>query len=441
MAKITFIGAGSLTFTRNLARDILTFPLLQDSTLTLMDINKERLGFAQRAVKSIIKKGKYPARVEATLDRKKALEGADVVLCTILAGETGLWRYDIEIPKKYGVDINIGDTRGPAGIFRALRTIPMMLDICRDMERYCPDAFLLNYTNPMAMLCRAMQRNSNIRLTGLCHSVQVTAEMIARWICESLDEITYVCAGINHQSWYIQFEKNGKDAYPLIRQALKKKKIYNEEIVRNEMFLALDYYVTESSGHNSEYNWWFRKRPDLIEKYCTYGTGWNPGEYAYILKEYLKTEKTWKKDVKKWFDEGAPMSLERGHEYAAYIINALQGGEPFEFNGNVPNTGIIGNLPEGACVEVPVIANKRGFNPIHVGSLPAQCAALNNVSVAVEEMAVEAALTGDAKLLYQAIAYDPLTAAVLSLSEIKKMVKQMLRKNRQYIPQFKNIDI
>jgi alpha-galactosidase len=207
------------------------------------------------------------------------------------------------------------------------------------------------------------------------------------------------------------------------------------------MFLALDYYVTESSGHNSEYNWWFRKRPDLIKKYCTDGTGWNPGEYAYILKEYLKTEKTWKKDVKKWFDEGAPMPLEKGHEYAAYIINALQGGEPFEFNGNVPNTGIISDLPEDVCVEVPVIANKRGFNPIHVGTLPAQCAALNNITIAVEEMAVEAALTGNAKLLYQAIAYDPLTAAVLSLAEIKKMVKQMLRKNRKYLPQFKNINI
>ncbi|NOZ64225.1 MAG: alpha-galactosidase [Caldiserica bacterium] len=441
MARITFIGAGSLIFTRNLVRDILTFPLLKDSTLVLMDIDKERLEFARRAVQAIIDKGNYPARVETTLDRKEALKGADVVLCTILSGGVQVWRHDIEIPKKYGVDINVGDTRGPGGIFRALRTIPVMLSICRDMERYCPEAFLLNYTNPMAMLCRAMQRESHIRVTGLCHSVQGTAEMLAKWIDTPMEQITYLCAGINHQAWYIEYKKNGQDAYPLIRQALKREEIYREEIVRNEMFLHLGYYVTESSGHNSEYNWWFRKRPDLIEKYCLHGTGWNPGEHAYILKEYLKAEKTWKQEVKKWFEEGAPISLERGHEYAAYIINALQGGEPFEFNGNVPNTGIITNLPDGVCVEVPVLANRRGFNPIHVGALPPQCAALNSINISVEEMAVEAALTGDPTLVFHAVAYDPLTAAVLSLAEIKKMVREMLQKNRDYLPQFKSISI
>ena len=434
MARIVFIGAGSLGFTRRLVRDILTFPLLRDSTLVLVDIDKERLDFARKAVQSIVQKGKYPARVEATLDRKTALKGADAVMCTILAGSVQVWRYDIEIPMKYGVNINIGDTRGPSGIFRALRTIPVMLDICRDMERYCPETILLNYTNPMAMLCRAMQRSSSIKFTGLCHSVQGTAEMLARWIKTHMEQITYVCAGINHQAWYIEFKKNGKDAYPLLRKALKNKKIYQEEIVRNEMFLHLDYYVSESSGHNSEYNWWFRKRPDLIEKYCIHGTGWNQGE---LLKEYLKREKTWKQEVMKWFEEGAPMSLERGHEYAAYIINAVQGGEPFEFNGNVPNTGIITNLPQNVCVEVPVVANKRGFNSIHVGTLPPQCAALNNINIAVEEMAVEAALTGDPRLVFQAIAYDPLTASVLSLAEIKKMVSEMLKKNQDYLPQFK----
>ena len=221
------------------------------------------------------------------MDRAEALEGADAVLVTILAGGIDVWRHDIEIPKKYGVDINIGDTRGPSGIFRALRTIPVMLDIARDMERLCPDALLLNYTNPMAMLCRAMQREAPIQLTGLCHSVQGTAEMLASWIGAPMDEITYTCAGINHMAWYLKYEWNGKDAYPLIRKAITERpEVYNEEQVRNEMFLRLDYYVTESSGHNSEYNWWFRKRPDLIEKYCTHGTGWNPGEYAYILTLY-----------------------------------------------------------------------------------------------------------------------------------------------------------
>ncbi len=441
MARIAFIGAGSLGFTRGLVRDILTFPLLRDSTIVLMDIDRERLDFAHRAVKSIVERGKYPAVVEATLDRKKALKGAHAVLCTILSGDVHVWRHDIEIPKKYGVDTNVGDTRGPSGVFRALRTIPVMVDIVRDMEKLCPDAILLNYTNPMAMLCRAMQRTSFIKTSGLCHSVQGTAQMLANWIKAPMSDIGYVCAGINHMAWYLEFKKKGKDAYPLIRQAIQDKNIYNQEQVRNEMFLAFGHYVTESSGHNSEYNWWFRKRPDLIEKYCTHGTGWNPGKYAYILDEYLRDDKIWKKDMKKWFADGAPISLDRGEEYAAYIINAYMGGAPFEFNGNVRNTGLIVNLPEDACVEVPVIANKRGFNAMHVGALPPQCAALNNVAVAVEEMAVEAALTGDPTLVYQAICSDPLTAAVLSLAEIRKMVAEMLKKNRTYLPTFKHIEI
>ncbi len=206
MTKITFIGAGSLVFTRNLVRDILTFPLMRDATLTLMDIDSERLEFAQASVQRIVDLGKYPAKVEATLDREEALRGADFVLVTILADGGDVWRHDLEIPKKYGVDTNIGDTRGPSGIFRGLRTIPPMLRIARDMERLCPDATMLNYTNPMVLLCRAMQRETNVKLTGLCHSVQGTAEMLAGWIGAPMDEITYTCAGINHMAWYLKYE-------------------------------------------------------------------------------------------------------------------------------------------------------------------------------------------------------------------------------------------
>jgi alpha-galactosidase len=442
MIKIAFIGAGSLGFTRSLVRDVLTFPLLQDATLSLMDIDPERLEFAQKSVQRIIDMGRYPARVTATLDRVEAIRDADVVLVTILSGSTEVWRYDIEIPKQYGVDINIGDTRGPSGIFRALRTIPVMLDIARDMERYCPQATLLNYTNPMAMLCRALQRSTSIRLTGLCHSVQGTAGMLADWIGAPYNEITYTCAGLNHMAWYLRFKQNGTDAYPLIRKAIiERPEIYNTEIVRNEMFLHLDYYVTESSGHNSEYNAWFRKRPDLIEKYCTHGTGWNPGEYAYILKEYQNAERTWKDEARKWFAAETPIKLERGSEYAAYIINALIGGEPFEFNGNVPNTGLVTNLPQDACVEVPVWASRKGFEPVHVGALPPQCAPLTNLTAQTEEMAVEGALTGDPRLIFQAITYDPLTSAVLSLAEVRQMVNQMFEKNKAYLPHFKHLTV
>lgn len=441
MAKITFIGAGSFVFTNNLVRDILTFPLLKDATLTLMDINAEKLEFAQKAVRRIVDLGNYSAKVEVTMDRVEALKGADAVLITILAGGTDVWQHDIIIPKKYGVDINIGDTRGPAGVFRALRTIPVILGIVKDMERYCPGAILLNYTNPMSMLCRAMQRESFIKLSGLCHSVQGTATMLADWISAPHNEITYTCAGINHLAWYIKYEWKGKDAYPLIHQAVEKPEIYNKEIVRNELFKHLGYYVTESSGHNSEYNWWFRKRPELIERYCTHGANWNPGEYAFILKEYQSREKTWKTEAQEWLDKETPISLERGNEYAAYIINAWMGGDIFQFNGNVPNTNLITNLPQDVCVEVPVFVDKAGFHPVHVGLLPPQCVALTHINVMVEEMAVEAALTGDPTMVFRAIAYDPLTAAVLSLAEIKDMVNEMLERNRDYLPQFKHLRV
>jgi len=288
----------------------------------------------------------------------------------------------------------------------------------------------------MAMNCRAIQRATKVRATGLCHSVQGTAEMLAGWIGAPMDEITYTCAGINHLAWYTKYEWKGEDAYPLLREAVTTRpEVYNQEQVRNEMFLAFDHYVTESSGHNSEYNAWFRKRPDLIEKYCTHGTGWNPGHHALGLQSASRDRRErWQTIIEEWFNQ--PFSLERGHEYAAYIINALRGGEPFEFNGNVRNTGLVTNLPQDACVEIPVFANKKGFNPVPVGALPPQCAALSGLQSMSEEMAVEAALTGDPRLVYQSICHDPLTGAVLSLAEIKNMVNDMFEQSRDYLPQF-----
>jgi len=439
MTKITFVGAGSLEFTSELARDILTFPSLQGATISLMDINAERLGYAEKGVSRLVQAMQAPARVEATLDRVEALTGADVVLTTILAGSTDVWRHDIEIPKKYGVDINVGDTRGPSGIFRFLRTINPMMDILRDMERYCPQAVLLNYTNPMAMLVSAIQKQSFINVTGLCHSVQGTAMMLANWIGAPFEEIDYLCAGINHQAWYLRFNWKGKDAYPLIHDAITgRPEIYQAEQVRNELYLALGYFVTESSGHNSEYNWWFRKRPDLIEKYCTHGTGWNPGEHAYILKEYQHNEATWQEQVRERLEQPIrDWELRRGHEYAAAIINALQGGEPFKFNGNVRNTFLVSNLPEGACVEVPVLVDRAGFHPLHVGALPPECVLLTQLSCGIEEMAIQASLAGDPTMVYRAICHDPLTAAVLSLAEIRQMTDELFEVHRDYLPQFK----
>ena len=437
MKKIAFIGAGSVIFTRNLVRDLMTFPSFQDATIALMDIDPEKLMYATKSVEKIIAAGGYPAKVISTLDRAEALEGADGVLSTICVGDLQVWRTDLEIPKKYGVDMNIGDTRGVSGIFRALRTLPQMMDICRDIERYCPNAVFLNYTNPMAILCRAMQSETNVQVTGLCHSVQKTAAMLAEWIEADMEDVTYTCAGINHQAFYLDYKWKGKDAYPLIREAVEEH--YQEEIVRNEIFRHMGYYITESSGHASEYVSWFRKRPDLIEKYCTYGTGWNPGKYFMALEDYEKNEATWRQDFLDWADN--PVNLERGNEYAAHIFNAVFGdGTLYEFNGNVRNFGLIDNLPEGCCVEVPVLASRKGLEPIHVGPLPAHLALMTGISAQIEELAVEGAIQGDPQKIYQACYFDPLCSAVLSLEEIRTMVREMFEVNRQYLPQFKHFD-
>ena len=436
--KIAFIGAGSFGFTRKLVRDLLSYPAFADATIALMDIDPERLDVIRRACERIVADGKYPAKVVATLDRREALEGAEGVVTTILHGSVDVWQHDILIPKKYGVDTNVGDTRGPSGIFRFLRTVNPILEIAADIGRYCPGAVYLNYTNPMAMLCRAVQgAHPDLVASGLCHSVQGTAAMLAGWIGAKPEEVSYTCAGINHQAFYLDYRWNGKDAYPLIRKAiLERPEIYNMEIVRNEMFLALGYYVTESSGHNSEYNAWFRKRPDLIEKYCKPGTGWNPGEYAYILNSYRNRQATWREEIDKWFKE--PLDLNRGQEYAASIFNAVFGdGEMFKFNGNVRNFGLVDNLPYGCCVEVPVLASRRGLEAIHVGALPPQCALLSGTNAQIEEMAVAASAAGDREMVYQAICYDPLTAAVCSLREIRAMVDEMFAANADYLPQFR----
>jgi len=437
MKKIAFIGAGSFGFTRKLVKDILSFPAFADAEIALMDIDPKRLDYIEKACKKIVEAGKYPAKVTATTNRAEALQGADGVLITILSGGVQIWRHDIEIPKKYGVDINVGDTRGPAGIFRYLRTVNDMLAIGHDIEKYCPNAIVLNYTNPMAMLCRTVQSECNINITGLCHSVQGTASMLAKWIGADEKDVTYLCAGINHQAFYLDFKVKGEDAYPLIRKAMDNPDIYNEEQVRNEMFLALDYYVTESSGHNSEYNAWFRKRPDLIEKYCTHGTGWNPGHYGYILDEYLKREDNWEQEIIDWLAEDE-VDITRGYEYAAYIFNAVFGDNTmYEFNGNVRNFGLIDNLPEGCCVEVPVVASKAGLRAMHVGEMPAQLAILNNISSRIEELTVQGSLEGDRRKIFQAIAFDPLTSSVLGLREIQAMVDEMFAANEAYLPQFK----
>ena len=288
----------------------------------------------------------------------------------------------------------------------------------------------------MSMLCKAMQANTRVEVTGLCHSVQGTAKMLAEWIGAQPEDMTYTCAGVNHQAFYIDLRCKGEDAYPMLRKALENPEIWNKEQVRNEMFRHLDYYPTESSGHNSEYSAWFRKRPDLIEKYCTHGTGWNPGEYAYSLNLRLEREKTWVKELDQWINE-EEVDKKHSGEYASNIFNARFGdGKLFKFNGNVLNRHLIDNLPENCCVEVPVLASQYGMEPIHVGSLPDHLAILVGTTARIEDMVAEAAVTGDRRKVFQAVCMDPLCSAVCSLQEIKEMTDALFAKNKDYLPAF-----
>ncbi len=440
--KFAFIGAGSLGFTRDLVRDILTFAAFSDAELFLLDINTKRLEYARKGVQRIIDAGNYPARVFATTDRQEALSGADGVLITILQGGVEVWRSDIEIPKKYGVDVCVGDTRSASGIFRFLRTAPPMLEILRDCEKYCPGAIVLNYTNPMCMLVKYLQEQTKVSVTGLCHSVQGTAMMLAEWLDQDYTNIDYTCIGINHQAFYTKFAtKDGVDLYPALRAAIERPEIYQQEIVRNDMFKHLGYYCTESSGHVSEYNWWYRKRQDLIVKYTKDGSGWNPGEYAAILQEYLRRENSWESEYTQWLLEGE-VELEKEEEYASDIFNAIFGDHtPFTFNGNIPNAGLITNVKQGACVEVPVMADERGIHPLGVHTLPDHLALLVNLSAGIEDLVVKAAIENNPQMVMHAIMMDPLCAAVLSLEEIRRMVKEMFVANKQYLTYFEDQDI
>ena len=438
MKIIAFIGAGSLQFTSSCVRDLLTFPAFRETEFRLMDTNEANLRGITKVVQRILKEMDCPnSKIVATMDRAEALSGADGVLCTVFSGDIDIWQHDILIPKKYGVDINVGDTRSVSGIFRALRNIPLMLDICADIERYCPNAVFLNYTNPMSILCGAMQKYSNVQVTGLCHSVQGTVKMLAEWLDIPKGDIVYKCMGVNHQAFYTELSYRGEDLYPRLRKLItENEEIRNKEQVRNEMFLSLGYYVTESSGHNSEYNAWFRKRPDLIEKYCTHGTNWNPGEYAFSLNLRRDRAKNTAAQYENWLKK--PFSREKSLEYAADIFNARIGdGKPFVFNGNVLNCGSIPNLPADACVEVPVVADRMGFKTTVAGPLPEHLAILVNTTARIESLVIEAARTKSRELVYRAVYMDPLCSAVCSLEEIRAMCDELFEVNREFLGEYR----
>ena len=470
MTKITFIGAGSTVFAKNLMGDILSFPELQDVTLSLHDIDEERLRTsAIVAHKTAEALGANP-KIEVTADRRAALDGADYAISMFqVGGYKPATVVDFEVPKKYGLRQTIADTLGIGGIMRGLRTIPVLLDMCHDMEELCPDVTFLQYVNPMVMNCWAISRATKIKTVGLCHSVQGTAGELARDIKVPLSEIDYVCAGINHMAFYLRFEHKGEDLYPRIRQVLEAGRAPRSNLVRYEMFKRLGYFVTESSEHFAEYVPWFikRDRPDLIEEFnipldeyitrCeTQIAEWkemrtvleDPDPNAMGKYERQRIEerlaKLEKKDPERaaMFREHLKERLEsntvqRSNEYGSLIIHSMETGEPCVIYGNVPNRGIIDNLPEGCTVEVPCLVDKNGVQPTHIGALPPHLAALMQTNLNVQALTVEAALTGKREHIYHAAMLDPHTAAELSLEQIWNLVDDLIEAHGDWLPQYK----
>ena len=435
MPKIALIGAGSTIFAKRLIGDILLTPeLAGDTQIALHDIDEDRLRTSEIVTRRIAEKLGLNTLVFASTDRRKVLVGADYVIFMMqVGGYKPSTIIDFEIPKKYGLRQTIADTLGVGGIMRALRTIPVIRDILRDMEGVCPRAILLNYVNPMAMLCMAINQIApGINMVGLCHSVQGTAEQLAKDLNENVSDIEYFCVGINHMSFYLRFEKklNGlnEDLYPRLREIAEKKSMPEDNRVRYEMLKRLGFFVTESSEHFSEYTPWFikRDRPDLID------------EFNIPLDEYITR---CEKQISEWDEqrinlENKNQSIEvcQSHEYAASIINGLENDKEVTINGNVSNDGLIDNLPGNISVEVPCIINRNGIQPVKVGIIPTHLAALMMTNINVQQLTVEAALSGEKKHVYHAAMLDPHTAAELSVDEIWYLVDDLLEAHGGMIP-------
>ena len=429
-AKITFIGAGSTVFAKNLLVDLLGYEELASSTITLFDIDEARLGTSELVARRVADALGVSATItiEATTDRRKALDGADYALNMIqVGGYEPCTVTDFDVPKRYGLRQTIGDTLGIGGIMRALRTIPVLLSMCRDMEELCPDVTFLNYVNPMAMNCWAVARASRIRTVGLCHSVQLTAWQLAQDIGVPYRDITYLAAGINHMAFYLRFERAGEDLYPLLRRVVDEARVPAGNRVRYEMLRRLGYFVTESSEHFAEYVPWFikRDRPDLVTRFDV-----PLDEYPRRCEAQIAT---WD-ELRRQLERDARVDVTRSAEYGARIIHSMETYRPRVVYGNVPNHGLIDNLPDGCIVEVPCLVDRNGCQPTRVGALPPQLAALIQTNVNVQALTVEAALTGRREHVYHAAMLDPHTAAELDLDQIWALVDDLLEAHAGWVP-------
>jgi len=430
MPRTVIIGAGS-HFGARLSTDILAHPELREGAIALVDIDPEHLRCAEAYVRKVVELHGAPVTVEASTDRRALLEGADFVIVSVAVGGpaySGVPYYrEIAIPRRYGVSQQVGDTIGPGGLFRAFRTAPTMLAICRDLEELCPRALVLNYTNPMAILCWAMTEATRARCVGLCHSVQHTSRQLAEYIGKPFEETSSQVAGINHMAWFLEFRWRGEDAYPLLRAAMENPEVLARDRVRFELFRHFDTFVTESSPHLSEYVPYFRKRPELLEpmglqhrdpeERPAAAGHWRPGSRLRRQLEGLE-----------------PIDLAGSPEYASSIVQAVWTGAPARINANVPNAGCITNLPAGCCVEVPCLVDAGGVQPCAVGALPPQLAALNLSNVVSQDLAVQAILEQDARKAYHALLLDPLTAAVCAPWEIRAMFDDLAEAEAEWTP-------
>ncbi len=467
MAKITLIGAGSTVFTKRLLTDIFNFPELSESTISLHDIDEDRLRTSEDVTRQLATLLNAHPTIEATMDRRAALEGADYAICMVqVGGYKPCTVTDFEIPKKYGLRQTIADTLGIGGIMRGLRTIPVLLDMCEDMEDVCPDVTLLNYVNPMAMVTWALNEVSSIQTIGLCHSVQGTARQLACDIGVPIEDINYLCAGINHMAFYYKFERKTKDGvedlYPLIQRVMEEGRIPEGNKVRYEIFQRLGYFVTESSEHFAEYVPWFikRDRPDLIEQFnipldeyiqrCEMqNAGWG------MLKEHLEQMLSGAisaEDIARQMQQAMGQSgdvrpehvdmlqevfsLNLSGEYAPLIIHSMESGMPRTVYGNVQNYGLIDNLPKECVVEVPCHVDKNGVQPVQIGHIPSHLAALMMTNINVQAMTVEAALTHERRRIYHAAMLDPHTAAELDLEQIWNLVDELIEAHGDWLPDY-----
>jgi alpha-galactosidase len=416
VAKISLIGAGSATFARRLLQDIVCVPELSDSTISLMDTNPERLALMSKYANKLVRDTGTNIKIETTPDRREALDGSNYVLTTIRVGDN--YERDIAIPLKYGIDQSVGDTVGPGGVFKALRTAPVLMDICEDMEDVAPDATLLNYTNPMAIACWSIAEATSVPTIGLCHSVQRTTLDLADYMGVSPDRVKGWVAGINHLAWFLRLEVDGQDAYPQLVEAMNNPEIFSRDTVRFEVMKQFGYFVTESTRHMSEYTPYFRTNEETIEDF-------NLDQIPQYLQQYETRDDGNATKILEDINSDKKLTATRSDEYACRIIEAMESDRPTVINGNVPNEGLIDNLLNLSSVEVPILIDKLGFHPMAVGELPGQLAALSRSNQAVQQLATQAILDGDKEAAFHAIALDPLTSAVLSLGEIREMFDEM----------------